>query len=405
MKKIKLALSFIAIICIIMPVSIADDYLEEKHESVVVNADVSNMDFQILSRHVAVYERNSKTFLFEKASDEQCAMASTTKIMTCTLILENCNLDDTVIVSQKAADTGGSRLGLTTDSAISVKDLLYGLMLCSGNDAAIALAEHCSGSVERFAELMNSKALQLGLSSTHFVTPHGLDNAGHYTTAHDFAILTDYALCNPQFMQIVGTKSYTVTINNSPKTVTNTNELLGVIPEVYGVKTGYTSQAGRCLITAAKQDNLDIIVIVFGADTKNIRTNDSANLINYTLSTYTVINAKELILAKYNDYITHILPYTNIEKMSQPLQPQLDESFTEYYAIKKDDQDKIEVSLDDYDLKAPIKKDQPVAKITVNLNNHPIISTNIRSQTLITSTTPKQYLYHFLTHYKQYFKA
>ena len=257
----------------------------------------------------------------------------------------------------------------------------------------------------RFAELMNNKALQLGLSSTHFVTPHGLDNAGHYTTAHDFAILTDYALCNPQFMQIVGTKSYTVTINNSPKTVTNTNELLGVIPEVYGVKTGYTSQAGRCLITAAKQDNLDIIVIVFGADTKNIRTNDSANLINYTLSTYTVINAKELILAKYNDYITHILPYTNIEKMSQPLQPQLDESFTEYYAIKKDDQDKIEVSLDDYDLKAPIKKDQPVAKITVNLNNHPIISTNIRSQTLITSTTPKQYLYHFLTHYKQYFKA
>ena len=405
MKKIKLALSFIAIVCIIMPVSMADDYLEENPETLVVNTDINNMDFQILSRHVAVYERNSKSFLFEKASNEQCAMASTTKIMTCILILENCNFNDAVIVSAKAAGTGGSRLGLTTNSTISVKDLLYGLMLCSGNDAAVALAEHCSGSVEGFSELMNSKAMQLGLSSTHFVTPHGLDNANHYTTAHDFAILTDYALCNPQFMQIVGTKSYTVTINEAPKTVTNTNELLGVIPSVYGVKTGYTSQAGRCLITAAKQDNLDIIVVVFGADTKNIRTNDSANLINYTLSTYTVIDAKELILAKYNDYKTHILPYINIEKTSQPLKPQLDEHFAQYCVIRKADQDKIEVSIDDYDLKATIKKNQPIAKIALNLNNHPIIATNILSQTQITQTTPKQYLYHFFIHYKQYFKA
>ena len=190
--------------------------------------------------------------------------------MTCTLILENCNLQDQVTISQKSASTGGSRLGLSTNDTISVQDLLYGLMLCSGNDAAVALAEHCSGSVENFANLMNAKAQELSLSSTHFVTPHGLDNPEHYTTVRNFAVLTDYALNNPLFLQIVGTKYYDVFINGVPKSIHNTNELLGYLPTVYGVKTGYTSQAGRCLVSSAKNNNLDIIVIVLGADTKKI---------------------------------------------------------------------------------------------------------------------------------------
>lgn len=126
--------------------------------------------------------------MYEKNSHEVVPMASTTKIMTCILILENCNLDSVVTVSNTAASTIGSRLGLSTNDKISINDLLHGLMLCSGNDAATCLAETCSGSVEDFAVLMNSKAQELGLTSTSFVTPHGLDNDNHFTTACDFAI-------------------------------------------------------------------------------------------------------------------------------------------------------------------------------------------------------------------------
>lgn len=405
MKKLKLILLILIFLVTISQLTLADDYIEEPTNSIVVNTDVTDMNFQILSRHVTVYERNSKTFLFEKAAEEKCAMASTTKIMTCTIILENCNLADEVTVSQKSASTGGSRLGLSTNATISVNDLLYGLMLCSGNDAAVALAEYCAGSVESFAELMNNKAHELNLSSTHFVTPHGLDNSEHYSTAHDFAILTDYALNNPQFLQIVGTKSYTVTINGLPKLINNTNELLGILPSVYGVKTGYTSQAGRCLITSAKQDNLDIIVVVFGADTKNIRTTDSANLINYILSSYTTIHLKELIVNKYDEYLTHIVPYIKIEKVTQNIQPMLEENITQYYSIKKDDQDKIQIQLQDYKLSAPIEKEQPIAQITVKINGQTINTTNILSATQINRTTPKEYLKYFLLNYKTFYKA
>ena len=354
MKILKQFLAFLIILILLSPAVIADDYIEENTDAIVVNTDISDINFEILSRRAVVFERNSKVFLFEKNSEEQCAMASTTKILTCTLILEKCNLSDIVTVSSKAANTGGSRLGLSTGATITVNDLLYGLMLCSGNDAAVALAEHCGGSVEGFAELMNNKASELSLTSTHFVTPHGLDDPEHYTTAHDFALLTDYALNNEQFLNIVGTKSYTVTINGQAKNINNTNELLGVIPSVYGVKTGYTSQAGRCLITSAKQDNLDIIVIVFGADTKNIRTNDSANLINYIFSTYDSINLNNLIIEKYDDYLNYVLPYIKIDKVSKNLSTELRDTFPEFYPIKKEDLDSISVSLEEETLIVPI---------------------------------------------------
>ena len=308
MKIFKSLIITIIIFSCLSSFSYADDITEEI-SPIPVSTDLTDLNFEIFSRRAIVYERNSRCILFEKNIDEQCAMASTTKIMTCTLILENCNLQDQVTISQKSASTGGSRLGLSINDTISVQDLLYGLMLCSGNDAAVALAEHCSGSVENFANLMNSKAQELSLSSTHFVTPHGLDNPEHYTTVRNFAVLTDYALNNPLFLQIVGTKYYDVTINGVTKSIHNTNELLGYLPTVYGVKTGYTSQAGRCLISSAKSNNLDIIVIVLGADTKKIRTTDSIKLINYTFENYETINLADLINQKYTEYLTAILTF------------------------------------------------------------------------------------------------
>ena len=404
MKKIRFIPFILIILIIFHGAVIADDYIEDYSDTEIPVTTITDLDFQLLSRHIAVFERNSKTFLFEKASTERCAMASTTKIMTCTIILENCNLSDIVTVSQKSASTGGSRLGLTSNATISVNDLLYGLMLCSGNDAAVALAEYCGGSVEGFAELMNKKAQDLGLNSTHFVTPHGLDNEGHYTTAHDFAILTDYALNNPQFVQIVGTTNYTVTINALPKNIHNTNELLGKMQTVYGVKTGYTSQAGRCLITSAKQDNLDIIVVVLGADTKSIRTNDSANLINYFLANYTTLDIKTLVNEKYEEYQTHILPYIKIEKVSEKITSKIEANFPKYFPIKKSDKESVKVSLYDYNLKAPIKANQPIAHITININNQELCKINILSQNPIKAKTAKQYLKYFLVNYKLFYR-
>ena len=245
------------------------------------------------SRACVVIDRNTNTILYGKNENNKRKMASTTKIMTATIIIENCNLDETIEVSKKAAGTGGSRLGLKTGDKITIRDLLYGLMLRSGNDSAVALAEYAGGSVEGFSELMNKKASELGLTNTHFETPHGLDSDEHYTTAYELALLSNYALNNKTFAQIVGTKEYTITINGYPKQLSNTNELLGNLDGVYGIKTGFTNGANRCLVTACKRNDMDIICVVLGADTKKFRTQDSIKLINYIFENFESVNIKE----------------------------------------------------------------------------------------------------------------
>ena len=175
-------------------------------------------------------------------------------------------------------------------------------MLRSGNDAAVALAEHVGGSVQGFADMMNKKAEELGLVNTHFVTPHGLDDSQHYTTALELAELTDYAMQNEKFAQIVGTKSTTININGYPRQINNTNELLGVLNGVVGIKTGFTNNAGRCLVTEVKKNGMDIITVVLGADTKKDRTRDSVKLIEYTYSNYKMYNVREKITKKFNEW-------------------------------------------------------------------------------------------------------
>ena len=212
----------------------ADDYSNNEFNftnnlEMLTSNSFSNIP-NINSRHSVVIDRYSKKVLYGKKENEKCKMASTTKIMTSIIILENCpNLDEIAIISKNAASTGGSRLGLVENDKVSIKNLLYGLMLVSGNDAAVALAEFIAGNTDNFASLMNKKALDLGLESTNFTSPHGLDNENHYTTAFELALLTDYALKNNTFRKIVGTKNYTITINNNSKNINNTNELLGYL--------------------------------------------------------------------------------------------------------------------------------------------------------------------------------
>lgn len=181
----------------------------------------------INSRYAIIYDRTSKTAIWGKDENKEVPMASTTKIMTAIVMLENIpNLQEKVVVCKKAAGVGGSRLGLKTGDEITYEDLLYGLLLRSGNDAATQIAISVGGSVEGFAKMMNKKAEELGLEHSHFVTPHGLDSSEHYTTAYELARMADYALDIDEFAKIVSTKNYTVTINGYPKNISNTNELL-----------------------------------------------------------------------------------------------------------------------------------------------------------------------------------
>ena len=190
---------------------LADDFLEEFEENDILETATETSSLpEIFSKNVIVLDRKTKLVLYEKDAYKKVPMASTTKIMTCIIALENSNLTDTVTVSNKASSIHGSTLGLPKNSKTTMQDLLYGLMLRSGNDCAIAIAEHISGNVESFQILMNNKAKALNLNNTNFVTPHGLDDENHYTTAYELAILTDYALNNDIFKKIVSTKEHII---------------------------------------------------------------------------------------------------------------------------------------------------------------------------------------------------
>ena len=362
----------------------ADDEDFESFDDIssVINASSDIITEPIInSRAAIVYDRNSGQILFGKNENEKRKMASTTKILTALIVIENSNLDDIVTISSKAAGTGGSRLGLHTNDKISVRNLLYGLMLCSGNDAAVALAEYVGGSVSDFAVLMNQKCSDLGLQSTHFVTPHGLDNDDHYTTAYELAVITNYALQNDIFRKLVGTKNYTVTINNSSKTLSNTNELLGNLNGVYGVKTGFTNGANRCLVTAVKRNNLDIICIVLGADTKKDRTKDSIELIEYVFNNFEPVNIKQKINEEFDNWKLCNLSNFSIEKgISNNLEFVLDDLPYHFLHIHSNFMDSISIYIYcDNTLEAPIISNSVIGYLTVSINNESIIQLNIKT--------------------------
>lgn len=370
MKKIFYSILIFLLILLNFSTVCADDVDNDVDFEDTIEVTASNVSElpKTNSRRYIVYDRISKSMIIGKNEDVKSAMASTTKIMTTIVILEKADLNEKVTVSAKAGGTGGSRLGLKRGDKASVRDLLYGLMLRSGNDAAVALAEHVGGSVKGFAELMNEKAIELGLTNTHFVTPHGLDDANHYTTALELAKLTDYAMDNETFAKIVGTKSTTIYINNQPRQINNTNELLGVLNGVVGVKTGFTNNAGRCLVTETKRNNMDIITIVLGADTKKDRTKDSVNLIEYTFSKYKMYNLEEQIIEEFNKW-KNINEKRILIIKGKTSNPKLALGAIEKATIPICDNDKIEYSINALtEVEAPVEQWNVMGTLTVKLN-------------------------------------
>ncbi len=227
-----------------------------------------------------VMEAESGELLFEKDADTRRPMASTTKIMTALVVVEEMVMDQTVAVPKAAVGVEGSSVYLVEKERLTVEELLYALMLESANDAATALAVLTAGSVENFAVLMNRKAETLGLTNTAFENPHGLDGEGHYTTARDLAVLTAHALQNETFRTIVSTCKRTIPLNGDQGTrvLVNHNRLLRSYEGCIGVKTGFTKRSGRCLVTAAERDGVTLVAVTLNASDD---WNDHRRMLDY----------------------------------------------------------------------------------------------------------------------------
>lgn len=213
--------------------------------------------YAVSAKSAIVTDAVSGRALYSKNADQKSLIASTTKIMTALLICERCNVLDQMRIPREAVGIEGSSMYLQEGEILTLQELLYGLMLSSGNDAAVALALYCSGSIEEFANQMNDKARMLGMQDTHFQNPHGLDAENHYSTASDLATLAAYAMENPVFQKTVSTKS--VTVGN--RCLRNHNKLLWLFPESDGVKTGYTKAAGRILVSSAVRNGRRLIAV------------------------------------------------------------------------------------------------------------------------------------------------
>ena len=217
--------------------------------------------------------------LWEKNADEKSLIASTTKIMTALVVLEQADLEEMVQVDPAAVGVEGSSMYLKAGEELTVRDLLHGLMLSSGNDAAVALAIHVAGSVEAFADLMNEKAAELGLKDAHFANPNGLDDEGNYATARSLGLLASAAMEREDFRDIVSARTYTC----AGHSMTNHNKLLWQYPGAEGVKTGFTKHAGRILVGSAQRDGRRLVSVTINAPDD---WNDHRAMLDYGFSLY-----------------------------------------------------------------------------------------------------------------------
>lgn len=244
--------------------------------NIIFSADAASL--QVSAKSAVLICADTAQILYECNAKEKLPMASTTKIMTALLAVENVSMQTEITIGNEVLNVDGSSLGLKPGDKVCMYDLLVGLMLSSGNDAANAVAVAVSGTVDAFVDLMNCRAASLGMQDTVFVTPSGLDEDNHYSTACDMALLTREALRNEVFADIVSQYTATIYINNKRIWLKNHNRLLQSYSGLIGVKTGFTKKSGRCLVTAAERDNIRLIAVTLSAPDD---WNDHRNLLDY----------------------------------------------------------------------------------------------------------------------------
>lgn len=327
--KDKLLLVFLVINLLIFPQSVQCSF-----------ADSSN-EIKVSAKSAIAVELNSDQIVFQKVVNAKRPIASTTKVMTALVALDKLPLSKVLTTTPEAASAGEAEIYLEPDETMTVENLLYAMLLRSANDASMVLAEGASKTSSKFTELMNKKAKSLGAFNTNFTNPHGLYNKKHYSTAYDLYLITREALKNPVFARIVATRKKVLPRNGRslPRIITNHNKLVLKYDYIKGVKTGYTSEAGYCLIALGKLNNLKILTVVLGAPTSQDCYRDTLNLINHIALNYTYQN-----FVKKGEVVGKLY----LENGSAPLIAQAEEGLSIFYS----------------------KKDLVITNVTFNSNNY-----------------------------------
>ena len=337
--------------------------------STYVLANNTNSGPDINAESALLIDNKTNKVLYSKDMNRKMFPASTTKILTAILVLENHSLDEKVTASYNAVMTipsGYSTASIQIDEVLTVEQLLELLLVHSANDAANVLAEYTGGSIDSFVAMMNTKINELGLSDTHFTNPYGLQDNNHYTTAHDLAIIMQYCLKNDDFRKIAGQASCAIPSTNKsePRKYSSTNELLiagnsNYYPNLIAGKTGYTSEAGECLVSAAYNDNLELVGVILNS---NNRFKDTRSLYNYG---YTNFSIKNIVNEK--DIITNV-EVKNATKDTKNLNLLVSEDIP-VLANNSDDLSKIEPQITlNNDIKAPIEDGQVLGKVSYSVN-------------------------------------
>ena len=240
----------------------------------------------------ALYNPDTKSFLYQNNADCRLPMASTTKIVTALIAIETLPLDEIITVPREAVGIEGSSLYLSVGDKLTVKDLIYGVLLQSANDAATVLALRISGDIQAFAERRTERAIASGATNTSFSNPHGLDDSEHFTTAHDLSLIAAEALNNKVFKSIVSTYKYSFKIGEETRTVVNHNKLLKSYDGCIGVKTGFTKKSGRCLVSAAERDGVMLVAVTLNDPDD---WTDHKNMLNYGFKSLESVDLSKLI--------------------------------------------------------------------------------------------------------------
>ncbi len=333
---------------------------------IFVSLPITASALEVSAKAAVVICGDTGEVLFSKNCDKRLPMASTTKIMTGLLLCEHGNLNREITITAEMVQVEGSSMGLLVGDKVTLRDLLYGLMLASGNDAANTIAIVMAGSTKDFAVLMNNKAKEIGLKNTNFVTPSGLDDENHYTTAYDLALLTKYAMQNNDFAAAVGCKSAVLNYGNPPyrRTLTNHNKLLKMVNGCVGVKTGFTKKSGRCLVSAVKSGGKYVIAVTLNAPND---WQDHKNMLQYGLSK--IIQTE--ITPKKSEYEIPVISGTT-ESLTVKIKPfLLNSSESEGFSCQ--------VYLPPY-IFAPVNKGEVIGKAVYMQNGKVLLEQQIKAE-------------------------
>ena len=373
MKKICYILLFIMFL-----VPISTNALENSNENNKDDTKDNSINLIENATSGLLMEQSTGKIIFEKNKDKQVAVASMTKMVAKTIILENIEKGkikwtDIVEVSKNAADMGGSQIYLNTGEKMSVKDLFKGISMASANDAVVAMAEYISGSEKEFVKLMNNKVKELGLKNTKFKNSTGLDEDGHYSSAYDMGIIARNLLMHEEILKFSSVyEDYLREDTENKFWLVNTNKLVRFYKGADGLKTGHTDAAKYCLAATAKKDNMRLIAIVLGEENGKVRNSETMALLDYGFNT-----KKVTILKKKNQVIKKI-KFDKGNKESIKIKPKYDVGILE---DKQTSGNKYNYNIKINNLKLPMKKGDTVGRITVTKNNKKITSVDLVSDT------------------------